>query len=192
MRVPRYASIPEHWKAPFGPYRQAPNEYGGEWWYVNPFTGMEPWLNEPREAEELPPGFEEIFGPRPQASDYRGKGGNAAFQVALADWQRDLKHFKGVGVPEWTTEAELEKAEAVFKAWGMGDMWVFEGRYGWSAAFPDSKIKSYDVPAQTAIEATHLAVAQYQIALLQAGVVPDKKHPFVPPHMWPDFEGEVQ
>jgi hypothetical protein len=32
------AEIPAHWKAPYGPYRQAPQQYGGEWWFVNPFT----------------------------------------------------------------------------------------------------------------------------------------------------------
>ena len=65
----RPKEIPEAWKHPVGPYRQAPPEYGGEWWLVNPFSGDEPWLLLDRKApvpEVLPVGFENTFGPRPK------------------------------------------------------------------------------------------------------------------------------
>ena len=70
MGVPRYKEVPEHWRSPIGPYRQAPAEFGGEWWMVNPFTTEEPWRNEAGPTEQLPDGFLEIFGPRPKVSDY--------------------------------------------------------------------------------------------------------------------------
>lgn len=41
--TPRYQDVPDSWKWPIGPYQQAPEEFGGEWWKVNPFTGSEPW-----------------------------------------------------------------------------------------------------------------------------------------------------
>ena len=70
MAMPHYSEIPDHWKQPVGPYRQAPQEFGGDWWLVNPFTGSEPWNNQPRPKEPLPEGFTSIFGPRPQLADY--------------------------------------------------------------------------------------------------------------------------
>ena len=36
--TPRYQDVPDVWKWPIGPYQQAPEEFGGEWWKVNPFT----------------------------------------------------------------------------------------------------------------------------------------------------------
>ena len=42
MGTPHYKEIPDHWKYPMGPYHQAPPEFGGEWWVVNPFTTSEP------------------------------------------------------------------------------------------------------------------------------------------------------
>ena len=74
---PSFPDVPDSAKYPAGPYRQAPPEYGGEWWLVNPFTGDEPWGN-PAEAaapaasptskyatENLPADFLQAFGEMP-------------------------------------------------------------------------------------------------------------------------------
>ena len=63
--TPRYPDVPEWAKHPLGPYHQAPLEYGGEWWSVNPFTGPEPWIPRASQNEQtLPDAFAEIFGLR--------------------------------------------------------------------------------------------------------------------------------
>lgn len=188
MMTPKFKDVPAHWKYPEGPYRQAPLDYGGEWWLINPFASREPWLtqSQPPKADSLPPGFADIFGPRPQASDFRGRNGHSSFQIAVADWGLNLKHFKGVGLPDGIMPEQRAAASDVFESWGMGLMRTYEGRYGWAARFPDSQIPDFDCAARTAIEATHLVIAQYQIALLGRGLTSVRKHPFVPPSVWPD------
>lgn len=185
--TPRYKTVPDHWKAPEGPYRQAPEEYGGEWWLVNPFASTSPWITQskPPATAELPQGFLEIFGPRPQASNYRGRGGHAAFQIAVADWERDLKYFKGAGIPGGFSGKQMEDAARVFEFWGLGAPKVYEGRYGWRARYPESQIPEFESGVRSAFETTHLVVAKYQLALLERGIVPNVRHPFVPPHVWP-------
>jgi hypothetical protein len=84
MSTPRFRQVPEDWKHPLGPYRQAPAEYGGEWWLVNPFTTDEPWVTQSVIVErELPPGLVEVFGLRPRISDY-SQATNAAFLWRVA------------------------------------------------------------------------------------------------------------
>ena len=186
--TPKFKDVPEHWKHPEGPYRRAPVEHGGEWWLVNPFSSAAPWLTQSRpvEREELPPGFEEIFGQRPKGASFRETPDPSLyFRIALAEWEQSLSHFKRAGAPEWATDEDVEAAAKVFESWGLGRPRLYEGRYGWSARFVDSEIPSFETPARAAIENTHLIVAQYQLALLERGVVPERKHPFTPPHVWP-------
>lgn len=185
--TPRFDTVPDHWKYPEGPYRQAPAENGGQWWLVNPFGSAEPWLTQSQKpkAEVLPLGFALIFGTRPQAKDYRGPGYPQTFQAATADWEQSLAQFKQAGPPEWATAAEIQAAGQVFEAWDMGRPYFYEGRYGWSARFPHSELPQFEVAARAALEQGHLVVAQYQLALLERGAVPEKKHPFTPPSAWP-------
>jgi hypothetical protein len=186
--TPRFEDVPEHWKHPEGPYRQAPEEYGGEWWLVNPFASGTPWLTQSQLVLEqpLPEGFEEIFGPRPKASDYSGpQSAGIYFQAVLVDWQQNLRFFKRAGVPEWASEESITLAGDTFASWGMGRPRYYEGRYGWSARFIDSEIPEFESGARAALQNTHLLVAQYQLALLDRGIVPERRHPFVPPHVWP-------
>lgn len=187
MAIPSYESVPEHWRTPFGPYRQAPPEYGGRWYYVNPFTGLEPWKRDKPPARTIPPGFLEIFGPEPQANDYHGAGGNAAFQAARDLWLQDLKHFKQAGTPPGFSAEQISAAVATFEAWGMGRPRFYEGRYGWVAAFPDSQVPDFRAWAPGAIEATHQVIAQYQFRALSEGLEVEQEHPFVPPRL---FSGE--
>jgi hypothetical protein len=191
--TPRFQDIPEHWKYPEGPYRQAPAEYGGAWWLVNPFGSAAPWLAQPVAKENLPAGFEEIFGGRPEASSFHGTPNPSLyFRIAVVDWEQSLRYFKQAGAPEWASEKNLHAAATLFESWGMGRPRYYEGRYGWSARFVDSAIPEYETAARSAIEHTHLVVAQYQLAILERGDVPEHKHPFVPPQMWPDETKETE
>lgn len=184
-----FKNVPDHWKFPVGPYHQAPAEHGGEWWLVNPFTGPEPWLFREADAprREMPAGFLEIFGPRPKFSQFLNvPSANLAFRIAVTAWEQELQYFKRAGFPEWATLAERSEAERLFQEWDMGAPDYYEGRYGWMARFVRSEIKDYDIAAWTALHWTHGSIAHYQIALVDRGMAPRKKHPLVPPHIWGD------
>ncbi len=190
--IPRYANVPESAQWPAGPYRQAPAEFGGEWWLTNPFTGEQPWLTQtggageslPRPAQEIPEApadFIELFGPPPQAN----AGTHRLHQsTAMAQWLIDLQHFQGSGLPDGFTQEQADKAGDLFEHWGLGRPVYYEGRYGWKARFPDSGIPGFEASPFTAIEAPHLVVAQYQVSMSQQGMPPAERHPFVPPGAW--------
>jgi hypothetical protein len=193
MASPHFQQVPEHWKYPMGPYLQAPPEHGGEWWLVSPFTTPEPWLNQVNSSrqETLPVGFVEIFGPRPTITGYKHTPNpSLMLRAATVVWEQDLKYFKSASMPEWLTPAELADVERVAQHWGLGKPKYYEGRYGWMARFSDSEIKDFESSAWGAVNATHLLVAQYQLRLIDRGTIPEKRHPFVPPHLWPEG-GEV-
>ena len=137
--TPRYQDVPDAWKWPLGPYRQAPPEFGGEWWKVNPFTGPEPWRQVEISPEpEIRDGFTEIFGTRPRASDFSSF---RAHKAAELRWEQDLKFFQRSGIPEGYDQAQVELAAGVFEKWDMGRPVFYEGRYGWMARFPDSRYR---------------------------------------------------
>lgn len=187
MAVPHFSEVPDSWQHPVGPYRQAPAEYGGEWWYVNPFTGLTPWVTwvteAPKKQPKLPAGFEEIFGPRPNSNDFHGAPNPArAFQDAVNLWEQDLKHFKQAGRPEWVSGNQFDEAAAIFAAWGLGPLKLYEGRYGWMARFPGSKIKNFETSVWEAINYPHLVVPRYQMQLAGNGVELGERHPFLPAH----------
>ena len=191
--VPRFADVPESAKFPNGPYRQAPEEFGGEWWLTNPFTGTEPWRTQGAAAPPnggadtggaldpdlaLPDGFLEIFGERPRAADFSSR---TEFQIAAGQWEQDLRHFKQSGSPPAFDPAKIELATGVFAAWGLGEPQFYEGRYGWMARFPDSGLGDFEINANTAIEYAHQAVSSFQMRQLQEGIMPGVRHPYVPP-----------
>ena len=171
MAAPSFENVPDHWKYPFGPYRQAPPEYGARWYMVNPFTGAEPWLNDEKVAKPLPPGFLEIFRARPTSDQFHNvPNGMEAFRVARNRWDQDRKHFKQAGVPPGVDPAELKSASAVFKFWGMGEPKFYEGRYGWKARFPESQIYNFEANLDGVFVGPHVLIAQYQIRLLEFGI----------------------
>ncbi len=193
LHPPRFKDVPDWAKAPNGPYHQAPAEFGGEWWRVTPFTGPQPWLTQgvlpadPTGGEgapdPLPEGFVELFGPRPErgaTQDYFN------FLIARGEWEQRLEHFQGVGIPDGFDAAEVESAAAEFERWGLGQPVFYEGRYGWMARFPDSTLPTFEMAAATAVQASHVAIASYQIRLLREGLTPNLQHPFVPPELFPD------
>ena len=190
MSAPHYKEIPDHWKYPMGPYRQAPPEFGGEWWVVNPFTTSEPWKvdRQRRELTKLPPGFLEIFGPRPRAVEFLDTPRPFdAFKAAEMRWEQDLKYFKGVGLPEWASESQQGAAEGIYQSWDMGSPKFYEGRYGHMARFPDSQMRDFETTAWAALNYPHHEVALYQIRLVAHGIESEKRHPYVPPHLWSDY-----
>ena len=188
MRTGHLLEIPDHWKHPAGPYHQAPAEYGGEWWLLNPFTGPHPWkaLRPEREAEKLPDGFVGIFGSRPTLSEFlHTRNPSQSLRAATVGWEQNLKQFKRAGLPEWGSPEQASLAEQTFQYWEMGSPRYYEGRYGYMARFPDSQFKDFETTAWAALYATHHEISIYQIRLLQQGIVPRQRHPFVPPHIWP-------
>ncbi len=186
MAIPSYDTVPDHWKSPVGPYRQAPPEYGGRWYMVNPFTGPAPWKNDrPREPETVPAGLEAIFGGRPEVRDFMDQPNpSEAFRVATVGWEQDLKYFKSAGPPEWASGEEIELADGVSRFWDMGAPHFYEGRYGFMARFPQSKLPRFEATAWAVINAMHHEVSAYQIRLLNSGIQPEQQHPFVPPGLF--------
>jgi hypothetical protein len=173
----RFAQVPESAQYPLGPYRQAPAEFGGEWWVVNPFTGPEPWRAleiasaAATAALETPPAAEDfvrIFGPRPET------------RTDAAQWDQDLSYFQGSGLPEGFNEAQLEAATAEFEAWGLGEPVFYQGRYGWQVRFPDSQLPMFETTASTALLVPHLVIAEHQVRAIQEGVTPARYHPWLP------------
>lgn len=174
---PRFDDVPESVRYPNGPYRQAPAEFGGQWWLVSPFTGETPWVTQL--ASTAPPPappaeFTAVFGERPSRSG----------AAAALEWDQDLAHFKRVGVPEGFSSEQIQAAGDIFEQWGLGRPVFVEGRYGWSARFPDSQIPGFQASPFTAVEAPHLVVARYQIRMTQEGEAPAQQHPFVPPQLF--------
>jgi hypothetical protein len=186
----RFAQVPDFAKSPLGPYRQAPPEFGGDWWQVNPFTGPEPWRNlDPPSIEEMfPEGFIEVFGPPPKPSDFDS---NWDYRVARTVWSQELKYFGGTGMPEGVDPAKLEEAAKTFEDWGLGRPVFFQDRYGWRARFPDSEIPTFGGSPATAAEAPHVLVANYQIELLQKGITPSRLHPWLPDQLLPEDQSEA-
>ena len=181
--TPRYQDVPDTWKWPLGPYQQAPTEFGGDWWKVNPFTGPEPWR--PVEASsspepEIPEGFTEIFGARPDASDFSSARSHKAAEMR---WEQDLKYFQRGGIPGGFDQAQVDLASGVFEKWDMGRPQFYEGRYGWMARFPDSAIPDFEANVTASLEVSHIVVAKYQARQLLHGVTPRVVHPFVPPFL---------
>ncbi|MEZ5365573.1 MAG: hypothetical protein R2748_25400 [Bryobacterales bacterium] len=183
--MPRYMDVPEGLRYPDGPFRQAPHEYGGEWWFTSPFTGAEPWLTQgygdpygvatDASAEDVDPAFVAVFGPKPNRETHPNPSLRAA---AVADWERNREYFQGVGVPEGFTQEQVDAAGDLYEAWGLGRPLFYEGRYGWTATFPQAG--GFEAAPYAAIEAPHLVVARHQVEMASRGETPAEKHPFVP------------
>jgi hypothetical protein len=188
------AEVPDSWKHPTGPYRQAPPEYGGGWWYTSPFAGQEPWKraeaklttpttgpDAPRSASNLPPGFAQVFGEKPMGPQYKNY---REYQTAKARWEQDLRLFKQAGTPPGVSSKQLEDIAKTAKAWGMGEPQFYEGRYGWKARFPDSALPDHEVSIESLTMGMHQMIARYQIKCVHNGIEPAERHPFVPPGVW--------
>lgn len=179
MPVPNYDTVPEHWKKPFGPYRQAPAEYGGKWWFVYPFN-QAPWLNaQPVEPPTYPAGFLDTFGERPQAKDFPRFG--VTYQMALTRWKQNLDVFEGAARDPRVSDAEWDNARTQFLAYSMGEPRPYQNKYGYWIRFPQSRIPWYEIDGYSPAADTGHEIARYQISLLMEGEQVEKAHFFVPP-----------
>ena len=182
-RVPHFSDVPDAAKHPAGPYVQAPEEYGGEWWLVNPFVGTEPWITATIEVTEgagpadLPADFTRIFGDTPARRSGESYG---EFRSRSVNWKQNLEYFQGSGVPEGFDPEEIALASSTFEAWGMGEPQFYEGRYGWRVRFPDSAIPEFEFNVQAAITVPHIVIARYQVRQIREGTPPAEFHPFLP------------
>lgn len=166
-----------------GPYRKAPDEYGGGYYLVTPFSDPQPWLKHPLPDRQVPEGFALVFGPRPSWKDYQRLGKHAlmAFESAKVIWESELKGFKSVGPPPNYDPALRADAEAVLVKWLLGKPVFYEGRFGWMGRFLESDIWDYDSSAWQIINYPHHVVSTYQITnFRQNGKTPPVWHPFVP------------
>lgn len=179
------ADVPESWKVQNGgPYVQAPANCGSEYWYVSPFTGPEPWARKcvdftppvPEPSDE----FTFIYGPAPIARDFANY---RQFQAARVQYEEKQKYFGGiVEVPEGYTQAEVDRANKIFAAWDMGAVFFVKERNGTVARFPLATNKvDFSATVERTLRYTHLVIAGFQIDVIQSGVEPKKRHPFVPP-----------
>lgn len=184
----KFKDVPESWKYPNSNYRQAPAEFGGEWWYTDFVTGPEPWKTEAF-VPAYPAGFLETFGPRPTLSEFRGlPNPRALWDAARNRWDQDLRYFQKAGWPDWPeiTPERVQIVESEFQVWGMGTPRPYLGRYDWRVRFPESQIRDFEAGVYGAVTAPHLDIVRYQVRLLvDYGVVPARKHPWVPPQLWP-------
>ncbi len=188
----RFKQVPEWAKWPEGNFRQAPEESGGDWWKITPFTSSQPWtsLSRPFEhpLEILPEGFEGLFGTRPQYADYDGY---LDFKVAELRWEGSLERFKGIGLPEGIDPEALAASTQVMLDWGLGEPQFYEDSYGWHAKFPDSLNPRFQINPTTLLMAPQLTVSSYQVGLIQLGIAPDRLHPFVPPFLLDQLKDPV-
>jgi len=179
MATPHYANVPETWKAGpphFGMYRQAPAEFGGEWWFISPFN-QKPWLT--LVPKKLPPGFLETFGPEPPKAASHWQ-----------EWHDNLRDFKQAGVPPGVDPAKIEQATQSMVAWGMGKPAFYEGRYGWAARFPEQMFWDFDAPGVSWLGNPDWKIAEWQSRMIAEGVMPEKIHPYVPHHILPKEKQE--
>lgn len=132
--------------------------------------------------------FVKIFGPEPQAKDFKNY---RVFQQARDLWHQDLRGFKGVGVPEGVSAEDLKGASDVFEAWGLGECFSYQGRFGWFVRCPSAEwVPGIEFPFAGVLASPHNAVASYQETAVNLGVfVPkNKRHPFVSPNVWAQID----
>jgi hypothetical protein len=159
---------------------------------VSPFTGPEPWKTQGVRTEgqaapakeSYPDGFLDAF-PKPERSQFKKP---ADYTRAKARWEQDLKYFKQAGVPPDLSPEDLAAATAVAETWGMGKPRIYEGRYGWMVRFPDSKLPAFETDVNGLTLGMHQTVARYQVRMMQNGMKPSTRHPFVPPHVEPKID----
>lgn len=188
--MPRFESVPDAAQWPQGPYKQAPGEFGGEWWLVNPFSGPQPWVRAAEIASDAGPvdavqpsdDFLKLFGPRPERADSAGRGD---YIVRTFVWERELANFEGVGIPDGFTEQQVRSAADDMKEWGMGEPVFYKSRDVWKARFPDSLLPKFEISPETAIKAPQVTAGVYHVQAILRGVEIENRHPLVPSDVFP-------
>jgi hypothetical protein len=179
--MPGYKDVPEHYKHPVGPYRQAPAEFGGEWWLVSPFSGPEPWARQARPDKELPPGFEAIFGKR---RDPRNYPSYQSYKVDQTIWDQELDNYVKPGPPDGVSQETVNNAANLTHEWGLGDLVFYLNKQpvlGWRAVWVSGPIQGFDLAADFVLNYTHHAIGIYQWEMLNRGITVPRIHPIVYP-----------
>lgn len=102
----------------------------------------------------VPPGFVDVYGPLPFASQFRGAerqaGAGNAWQQAYGRIRQLAQEFGGLvgpGDPNYPGDAELDRASETYEKLGMGRIRLFygspgqRGRHAVMAYFPHSGVK---------------------------------------------------
>lgn len=166
-RTRHYKEVPEHWKAPLGPYVQAPTEYGGEWWFVNPFTGPAPWITE-MPKKEWPAGFLDIF-PEPRLEMFmNAPNPSAALAAARSDHISALTRFDGLVDFDIPEDPYLN----YLADWDMSFPWLVYKRrdIGRMVAFFSTPLGTWHASLGGLLYNVDHTIAQYQVDLEQAGL----------------------
>lgn len=164
-------------------YRQAPEEFGGEWWPVTPFSPRTWERFAPAEpvVETLPEGFTDAFGPRPTREMYPDYHEH---RLAKLEWEQELAEFKALGLPADMTGVDTAGIDAIYEASDLGRPVFYEHRAGFRAIFPEAAVKGYDANPWTVVNLPALVIANHQIRMLKAGMFPEEISDLVPPNLY--------
>lgn len=165
-----------------GTFEQAPDgPYAGEWFDTGGIVsifggGRKPWELAEQQAEgpaPLKPGFEDIFGPAPRVQDFPNA---LAYRVARNAHKQAHSRFIGVGVPGFVTHQQIDDANDVYAAYGMGPATYYQDADGWWARFlspsvgegkyyevPEGTVLSFRMAADTAARYAQLTAASFQV-----------------------------
>jgi hypothetical protein len=176
-----YPTVPDNfkWDPPnnFGPYRKAPDEFGGEWWFVDPFTGQEPW-KKVTPVSNIPPEFIAIFGPEPHFK-----------HPFYQEWHDNLDDWIGpYTITNTANIFKLNHANELFNAFGMGNVAFYETKPGIvKARWPQCGHPEYDSWLDDVLNYPDIEVMIFQMRqVLTWGEKPERYHPFFPPHVIPE------
>ena len=136
--------------------------------------------------DDLPDGFEVIFGPRPKPSDFTGYRRNRKWRAGVVTWENAKRTFKGLGMPEGPNAQTINDANASAEFFEMGVPAYYENNYGFQVRFPDSQDSSFQTTFEAFTGAAHgHVIVSYQWGLTVDGIPIDanKIHPFAPPRL---------
>lgn len=180
MPIPTFASVPDSWKFPYGPYVQAPAEHGGEWWPKNPFYGDEPWLSRAPEVV-YPEGFLEVF-PEPVASDFQDYPVPVnAFKTARSMWEGERARFKRGGYPEGMDASSFDRVRPALLHWGLNDPVLYESTYGWVVTFPDNDfgVVAFKSSIELVLEQVDLVIAAFVLRAMRDDIYTGPPYPLI-------------
>lgn len=191
-KIKVYTDVPDMWKLA-GMYQQppagAPKEIAQYWFPIN-LMDHDPWNDVAVEGREpvatLKPGFEKVFGKRPQLAQFASK---AAFTAYIGEWERNHQLFvREVKPAELGVDAGLvERMTGFLTSFGMGQPRHWDGgaQHGFMTNFPDNYcgylLEMHNRPGGAFIYEKAVYVAgDFQMQVVQSiesGAIPAEYHP---------------
>lgn len=173
-------------------YSKAPGKYGGLWWQMSPFN-QEPWhVVDGTKTDPLPPGFVEIFGPKPNpnAYDQTSDGWRDKYRMDLNTWSTDLNTFVGYGLPDGTDGLAVDAAEDIVSAWirtpkdvngftAPAEPHYYTNDHGPQVRFPTSQVTTFQSELGIYLTNAHHVVGSYHASAIAKDIVPVRF-----PHPW--------